>query len=108
MSKKPRFNYRWLGASIPERHWHFHRQLLRRYGIVLEPGEFSAILSDIRHGYAKLIEPRKKGTAIYSVRIISVRERIYVLSDGKDLFTAWPPKKRLNDKRRAMRWREGD
>lgn len=103
MSKKPYFNPRWDGASIPKRHWHFHRQLLTRYGIVLGPGDFSEMIHDIRHGYAKLIERRTKRTAIYSVRIYRFDERIYVLSDGRDVFTAWPPSKRLNEKRRALR-----
>jgi hypothetical protein len=103
MSKKHYFNPRWYGASIPQKHWHFHRQLLIRYGIVLAPGEFSDMLHDIRHGYAKLIEKRSKSRGIYSVRIPRLYERIYVLSDGKDIFTAWPPKKSLNEKRRRLR-----
>ncbi|MES0179697.1 hypothetical protein NKJ86_14000 [Mesorhizobium sp. M0025] len=107
MSKKPYFNPRWLGASIPEQHWHFHRQLLLRYGIVLGPGEFSDIVHDIRTGYAKVIEKRSKNTAIYSLRIDRLGERIFVLSDGKRIITAWPPEKRLNEKRRLMgKWED--
>lgn len=102
MSKGPYFNPRWDGASIPERHWHFHRQLLIRYGIVLGPGEFSDMVHDIKTGYAKVIEKRSKKTAIYSVRIDRLGERVYVLSDGKRIITAWPPEKRLNEKRRRM------
>lgn len=108
MSKKTYFDPRWDGASIPKRHWHFHRQLLSRYGIVLGPGDFSEMLHDIKNGYTKLIERRTKTTAIYSVRIYRFDERVYVLSDGKDVFTARPPGKRLNDKRRAMRGDECD
>lgn len=107
MSKKPYFDPRWLGASIPEKHWHFHRQLLIRYGIVLGPGEFSDLAHDIKTGYAKLIERRSKKTSIYSVRIDRIGERVYVLSDGKHIITAWPPEKRLNEKRRRMRERDG-
>lgn len=106
MSKKPHFNPRWLGASIPKKHWHFHRQLLNRYGIVLGPGEFSDMVRDIKTGYAKAIEKRSKKVSIYSVKIDRVGERVYVLSDGKRIITAWPPEKRLNEKRRRMSERD--
>jgi hypothetical protein len=102
MKKPIEFDPRWDGRSIPEKHWHFHRQLLARYGIVLAPGEFSDILREIKSGYAQPIEKRRGKQAIYSVRITRLYERVYVLSDGKDLFTAWPPSKRLNEKRRQM------
>jgi hypothetical protein len=105
MKKIIEFDPRWYGRSIPERHWHFHRQLLARYGIILAPGEFSKMLRDIRGGHALLIERRTRKTAIYSVKIsreIERNERIYVLSNEKDVFTAWPPKKRLNEIRRQM------
>jgi hypothetical protein len=105
MQRNNDFDPRWYGRSIPERHWHFHRQLLARYGIMLAPGEFSKMLRDIRGGRALLIERRTRKTAIYSVKIsreIERNERIYVLSNGKDVFTAWPPKKRLNEIRRQM------
>jgi hypothetical protein len=92
-----------LGWPIHSRkHWHFHRQLLARYGIVLAPGEFSDILREIKSGHAQLIEKRRGKQAIYSVRIARLYERIYVLSDGKHIFTAWPPGKRLNERRRKM------
>ncbi|ESZ03685.1 MULTISPECIES: hypothetical protein [unclassified Mesorhizobium] len=61
------------------------------------------MVHDIKSGYAKLIETRSKKTAIYSVRIDRLGERIYVLWDGKHVITAWPPEKRLNEKRRRMR-----
>lgn len=104
MSKKPYFNPSWYGARIPKKDWHFHRQLLIRYGIVLQPGEYTDILHDIRHGYAKLIERRSTKLAIYSVRIARLNERVYILSDGKNIITAWPPEKRLNELRRQMRY----
>jgi hypothetical protein len=106
MSKKPYFNPQWLGASIPKKHWHFHRQLLIRYGIVLGPGEFSDMVRDIKTGYAKAIEKRSKKLYIYSVKIDRVGERVYVLSDGKRLITAWPPERRLNEKRRRIAERD--
>lgn len=48
-------DHRWNGKSIPKHHWHFHRQLMARYDIVLASGEFSQMLRDIRSGRAKLI-----------------------------------------------------
>ena len=104
MSKKHYFNPRWNGARIPKKDWHFHRQLLRRYGIVLAPGEFSEIVRDIRNGYAKQIEKRGNKLGIYSTRISRLHEQIFVLSDGKNLISAWPPEKRLNELRRRKRY----
>ena len=101
MTNDIEFDPRWDGRSIPQKHWHFHRQLLARYGIVLAPGEFSDILREIRSGRAQLIEKKPGKQAIYSVRITRLYERVYILSDGKNLFTAWPPSKRLNE----IRWR---
>ncbi len=94
------FDARWEGAFIPVEHWHFHRRLLRRYNIVLAPGEFSAILRAIRSGKAPLIERRADGRKLYSVRIDRLNERIYVLVTGTRIITAWPPQKRLNEIRR--------
>ncbi|NGO55483.1 hypothetical protein [Allomesorhizobium camelthorni] len=102
MDKTIVFDPRWAGRAIPEKHWHFHRQLLARYGIVLAPGEFSEMLRDIKSGHAQLIEKRSGKRAIYSVRITRLYERVYVLSDGKDIFTAWPPLRKLNEIRRQM------
>jgi hypothetical protein len=104
MSKKLYFNPRWDGARIPRKDWHFHRQLLRRYGIVLAPGEFSEIVHEIRAGYAKLIEKRSNRLAIYLVRIRRLNDRIFVLSDGRNLISAWPPEKRLIAMRRNLRY----
>ena len=102
MNKLTIFDLRWLGASIPRSHWHFHQQLFRRYQMVLGPGEYSEMVRDIRSGIAVLIEKRKGRTAIYSVKIHAQYERIFVLSDGRQVLTAWPPEKRLNDIRRAL------
>lgn len=93
---------RWAGATIRSEHWHFHSQLLRRYGIVLAPGEFTAIVTAIEDGTALLIEKRGRRQAIYSVRIPRLWERVYVLVAGGQLVTAWPPTKRLNAIRRGM------
>ena len=93
---------RWHGASIPADHWHFHRQLLSRYGIVLAPGEFSQMRNQIRDGSALLISKRRGRTAIYSVRLQTCHERIYVLGDRARIVTAWPPSAKLNEQRRAL------
>lgn len=96
------FDDRWHGKSIPQRDWHFHRQLLERYGIVLAAGEFASMVRDIKHGAALPIRKLSPRRVIYSVRTERVRERIYVVSDGRQIFTAWPPKKKLNEFRRKM------
>jgi len=92
---------RWIGAVIQQDQWHFHRQLLARYKIVLAPGEFSMIVEAIQTGRALLIERRGK-QAIYSVVIPRLWDRVYVLARGPHLLTAWPPGKRLNSKRRRL------
>jgi len=93
---------RWIGAVIPREHWHFHRQLLDRYNIVLAPGEFSLVMEMINRRRAQLIEERRDGQAIYSVRLPVAQERIYVLAHGARIITAWPPEKRLNVIRRQL------
>ena len=93
---------RWVGAAIQREHWHFHRQLLDRYGLVLAPGEFSWIVSMLETGQALLIERRGPKQAIYSIRLPRVHERIYVLAAGGKLITAWPPTRRLNAIRRSL------
>lgn len=55
MTQGSDFDPRWLGRSIPERHWHFHRRLLERYGIILAPGEFGEMIKDIKSGRAPLV-----------------------------------------------------
>lgn len=108
MKQRREFDPRWSGASIPRIHWHFHRQLFERYGIVLEPGEFGNIMRDIKGGNAMLIEKRGDRKAIYSVRITRVYERVYILCRGNQVVTAWPPEKRLNDVRRRIVWQSGE
>jgi hypothetical protein len=97
------FDPRWTGASIPIDHWHFHRQLLLRYGIVLAPGEFSRIHAAIRTGQAQVIQRRSPTQNIYSVRITRLQERIYILAEGSHIITAWPPSARLNEIRRKLK-----
>jgi hypothetical protein len=93
---------RWNGAVIRYSTWHFHRQIFKRYGIVLPPGEFTYIARTIEAGEAVLIEQRGKGESIYSICLPTSKERIYVLAKGRALITAWLPTKRLNDTRRGL------
>ena len=96
------FDARWHGRSIPHKHWHFHRQLLKRYGIVLEPGEFSLMLKDIASGRAIAVERLTETKVIYSVRNQRLFERYYVLVERGYVITALPPTKRLNALRREL------
>jgi hypothetical protein len=98
MSVAQELDSRWIGAVIHRDQWHFHRQLLARYGIVLAPGEFSLIVAAITDGRARLVERRgrRKRQSIYCLRIPSCADRIYVLAAGARLITAWPPERRLN------------
>jgi len=94
------FDARWLGKSIPERHWHFHRRLLERYNIVLAPGEFSDMIKDIASGRAPLIQRRSAKSAIYLVRNRRLFERFFVLVASGEIRTALPPSKMLKRLRR--------
>jgi len=90
----------WIGAYIPKQDWHFHRQLLLRYGVVLTLGQFSQIIADIRRGQARLVKAKGKRGAIYSVRIKQAGGRIYIFAINCVPITAWPLKaaKRLAKK----------
>ena len=96
------FNPRWAGVTIGKEYWHFHRQLLERYKIILAPGDFTAIKRMLDTGRALKIEDRGPDQAIFSVRVPSVHERIYILMQGKRVITAWPPQRRLNELRRSL------
>lgn len=96
------FDARWLGKSIPERHWHFHRRLLERYEIVLAPGEFSEMLKDIASGRAPLVQRRSAKSAVYLVRNRRLWERVFVLVTNGEIRTALPPSKSLRRARRAL------
>ena len=96
------FDARWLGKSIPERHWHFHRRLLERYGIVLAPGEFSQMLKDIATGRAPVVKRRSARSAIYMVRNTRLWERFFVLVTNGDVRTVLPPSRTLKRARREV------
>lgn len=87
---------RWLRAAIPQHQWHFFRRVFEHYRIVLAPGDFSTMLKDIKQGRALWLMDQGNGTAIYSVVIQSVFERIYVVVAGKrHVVTALPPSREM-------------
>lgn len=102
MTDDDKFDARWLGKSIPERHWHFHRRLLERYSIVLAPGEFSEMLKDIASGKAPLVQHRTAKSAVYMVRNRRLFERYFVLVTNDEVRTALPPSKALKRLRRQL------
>lgn len=102
MSDESGFDSRWLGKSIPERHWHFHRRLLERYGIVLAAGEFSQMLKDIASGRAPMVKRRSARSAIYMVRNTRLWERFFVLVTNDEIRTALPPSRTLKRLRRQI------
>lgn len=77
-------------ACIAKEHWHFHRQLFLRYGVILAPGQFSQIIADIRRGRARLVTNKGTRGSIYSVRLKEAGGRIYVLTIDSVPITAWP------------------
>lgn len=103
MSSDEGFDSRWIGAVIRRPLWHFHRQLYRRYGIVLAPGQFNDLVRALQDGRAQPVLRKKGGKAVYSHRLRGSKRLIYVLAWRGLVFTAWPPKAKLNEIRRAMR-----
>ncbi len=86
----------WPDGTVIERDtWHFHSQLLKRYGIILAPGEFSGLQRAILSGKAILVQQKATGSAIYSVRIASGMKRIFVHAKAGHIFTAWPSRRPL-------------
>lgn len=110
MAEWQEFDPRWLGACISEREWHFHRQLLRRYGVVLGVGQFSKIVREIRRKRARLVQRRGKEGAIYSVRIDGVDQQLYILAVKGVPRTAWPARyvERLEKKLYGEEGSDGD
>ncbi|ESY82480.1 hypothetical protein X740_05405 [Mesorhizobium sp. LNHC221B00] len=102
MKNRDGFDPRWNGKSIPKKHWHFHQQLLARYGLVLAPGEFSQMLRDIETGRATVIERRPPDSTVYMIRNTRLWERYFVLVTNGHIITALPPSKRLKRLRREM------
>jgi hypothetical protein len=86
------FDTRWAGAYISQQDWHFHKQLLSRYGVVLGPGQFSEIIGTIKGGQARLVKAKDGRRSIYSIRVKGAPGRVYVLALNGLPVTAWPPK----------------
>lgn len=84
------FDPRWDGTSIPEKHWHFHRRLLERYGIIMGPGDFGAVLKDIKSGKALMVRRLDRGRRVYWCKVPSCYERVYVVGRRGAILTAWP------------------
>jgi len=93
---------RWHDATVKKEHWHFHRQLLARYGVVMAPGEFSLLLRDILTGNAKPIKRQSPTRAVYFAKLYYAKERIYVVVDDGRIITVLPPAKHLGRLRRQV------
>jgi len=91
---------RWINASIPQEHWHFHSALFKRYGIILAPGEFTQMFNAIRNKRARVIDHRKHGVTVFLIPFRRVGERVFVAAKGEHIITALPPSKKLNALRR--------
>lgn len=89
------------GWMIQRKHWHFHRRLFERYGLVLGYRGFSRIVAQISSGKALLIwtaqEPRGD---LWSVRIKGVP--VYVLAEDECIITAYPPTGKLQRTRKQL------
>ncbi|GAA0570604.1 hypothetical protein [Rhizomicrobium electricum] len=99
MSAEDDFDPRWLGAHISEAEWHFHRQLLKRYGIVLGVGQFSKIVMDIRSGRATLIKATRGSRGLYMMHVKGAG-LVYVLAVNGQPRTAWP----VRHAKRLLKW----
>lgn len=93
--RKFEYDERWNGASISEEHWHFHRQLLERYGIVMGPGDFSDMIRGLRDGRGLLVKTISRGRRVYRWRLKSSYRLIFVVASKGKVFTAWPPEAEL-------------
>ncbi len=84
-------------ANYDLRHQHFLERLLERYGLVLEPGEYEDMLSQIKMRQATLIKALERNACLYSVILKrddgegNMRDRrvhvIYVPTNGGELTT---------------------
>ena len=95
------FDPRWQDVAIPEADWHFHRQLLDRYGTVLGPGEYSRMLRHIRRGKALEVRRCARNRSIYAVWL-RCGELIYVIASKWMAFTAYPPSKAIRAERERL------
>jgi|SRR6516165_3373439 hypothetical protein len=103
MSDADELDPRWYGALINRDEWHFHRRLWKRYKIILAPGEFSWIKSQIKSGEAQVLIQKSPLEAIYAFKIASANRPVFVAAIGAHLKTALPPTKRLWKLRKAQK-----
>lgn len=96
------YDERWNGASIDLEHWHFHKQLYERYGIIMGPGDFSHMKNGLRKGKALFIREIARHRAIYRWRIKSTGEIIFVVAHRDRVFTAYPPRRELRERGRLL------
>jgi len=89
-----RFDPIWDGAVIKHKEFHFHRRLLERYGIVLGPGHYGAMMRQIRRKHAILIHADKmRGGAIYAVRVPGTTRIVFAAATNDRMITAVPATK---------------
>ena len=93
---------RWHGVFIQADQFHFHRQLWERWGVVLAPGDFTAMRQAIDGGQAVKLHKSKRGGTVYAVVVPSVGKTVLVLTSGWRFLTAYPRDKRLMARLRAM------
>ena len=94
------FDQRWDGVVIPAGAFHFHRRLWERYGVVLGPGHYSKIMKQIQRKRAIAIEfDQDRGTTVYGIYLPGSSNRVaLIVSDGRHLVSALPPKKAAFEK----------
>lgn len=95
------FDPRWDGAFIPHEHWHFHRRLYERYGIVLAPGEFQAVMASIKSGSDVFY--RKGETTVHRINLRVSGDRVFVVVRRGRLATVISPGHAKHERARLQR-----
>lgn len=85
-------DHRWHGAVIDGRDFHFHRRLYERYGVVLAPGDYSAMYKAVTRKRSRPLMKGNDGGAIYAVRVPSSNELVLVAATKTRFRTAYPPR----------------
>jgi hypothetical protein len=93
---------RWHGAIIPDGHWQFHRTIFKLYGLVLEPGELSMMLHDVKSGRAPMVVDLGVNGCIHAVRVRSVGAWVFAFVVAGAMRTILPPARPLRDARRRV------
>lgn len=96
------FDPLWEGASIPQEHWHFHRRLLERYGIVLRPGEYARL-------HKKAVVKKQKAfcrtgnTRVHRIFLHGVQEIVFVVVDDRSLISVLKPADARRQRERQLK-----